>query len=201
MVKAATGNTTPPKITEITTKIIGLLNPLSSEDRHRVMKASFTLLGEKALDAGASSEGGDPTLGQDGGKGGSSGQSGKPRVATWMRSFKLRTDELEHVFDTTTNPVEVIGTNVPGKSKKYQTINAYVLEGIRSLLATGEPSFDDKSARKLCGDLGCFNLANHIVYMKGKGNLMSGSKAQGWKLSAPGLAKGAQLIHEMAKGL
>jgi hypothetical protein len=196
MVKAASGNAAPSKITSITTKIIKLLTPLSSEDRQRVMKASFTLLGEKAVDVGASEN---PATGEDGGKG-HSGQNVNPRVANWMRSSKLTPGQLEHVFDTTANPVEVIGTNLPGKSKKYQTINAYVLEGIRSLLATGEPSFEDKSARKLCDNFGCFNLPNHNVYMKAKGNLMSGSKGQGWKLSTPGLTRGAELIHEMAKG-
>jgi len=196
MVKTSTDSAAPSKITGITTKIVTLLTPLSSEDRQRVMTASFTLLGEKAVDIGASEN---LAQEQGGGNGGRSAQS-KPKVANWMRNSKLTASELEQVFDTTADPVEVIGTNVPGKTKKRQTINAYVLEGIRSFLATGEPSFDDKSARKLCETVGCFNGANHSLYIGDKGNLMSGSKGQGWKLTVPGLTKGAELIREIAKG-
>jgi hypothetical protein len=96
--------------------------------------------------------------------------------------------------------VNVLGGSIPGKSSKEQTISAYILKGVAQLLATGEPTFDDKSARKLCEDLGCYNGPNHAVYMNKMGNSITGSKDKGWKLTAPGLKKGADLIKEMTKG-
>ena len=73
----------------------------------------------------------------------------------------------------------------------------YVLTGIARLLATGEPSFDDKAARAACKNLGCLNETNHASYIKDRGNRMTGSKETGWKLTAPGLALGAALIKEI----
>jgi hypothetical protein len=96
--------------------------------------------------------------------------------------------------------VNVLGGSIPGKSSKQQTISAYILKGVAQLLATGEPTFDDKSARKLCEDLGCYSVANHALYMNSMGNSITGSKDKGWKLTAPGLKKGADLIKEMTKG-
>jgi hypothetical protein len=63
-------------------------------------------------------------------------------------------------------------------------------------LTTGDATFDDKAARQLCDDLGCYDSANHSVFMGDKGNLLTGSKKLGWKLTAPGLKHGANLIKQ-----
>ena len=117
-----------------------------------------------------------------------------------MRTSKLAKEQIEQVFEIADTGVTVIGVNVPGKSSKEKTINTFVLEGIARLLASGEPVFEDKAARALCESVGCYNSANHAVYMQEKGNLFTGSKDKGWRLTAPGLARGAELVKEMTKG-
>jgi len=93
--------------------------------------------------------------------------------------------------------VEIIIDSAPGKNQKTQTINAYVLTGIAGLLRTGEPKFDDKTARATCRKLGCYGGTNHATYLKKPGNILTGSKAKGWALSGPGLKAGAELIKQL----
>ena len=188
---AKTTSNQASKVADVTTKVTNLLLPLSSEDRQRVMKATFALLGEDVVAFEARGNATTTTVTPSGG-----GQYVNPKVANWIRTNALTATQLDQVFDGG----EVIDLNVPGKSAKQKTINTYVIEGIASFLTTGEPTVDDKKARELCGKVGCFNSANHSVYMGDKGNVLSGSKAGGWRLTGPGLTSGAQLIKEMTKG-
>ena len=103
--------------------------------------------------------------------------------------------QVERVFDISNQGVTVIASEAPGKNDKQRTHNVYVLQGLSRLLASGEATFDDKDARKLCEDLGCYNKPNHALYMGDKGNLLTGSKGGGWKLTAPGLKHGAELVN------
>ena len=68
------------------------------------------------------------------------------------------------------------------------------------MVATGDSAFDDKSARALCKGSGCYSDANHSVYIKAKGNKLTGSKDSGWKLTAPGLKFGAELVKQIIGG-
>lgn len=183
------------KITDVTMKVVKLLTPLDSDGRQKAIKASLTLLGEAGVDIGAGGSG------SAGGSGGSAALPGLSTKATaWTKQHGFTRSQLEHVFDIDGTSVNVLSGTIPGRSPKGQTISAYILKGVAQLLATGEPTFDDKSARKLCVDLGCYNSANHAVYMNSMGNTITGSKDKGWKLTAPGLKKGADLIKEMTKG-
>jgi hypothetical protein len=198
MAKPTTDNTS--KVTEATTKVVKLLSGLDSGGRQKVIQASMTILGETALDLNA---GGRTDRGSGEGDAGRERDTppGLPlKASVWIRQNSLTIDQLQQVFDIDGANVSVIAGSVPGKSSKDQTIAAYVLRGVAQLLATGDPTFDDKSARRLCEDLGCYNSANHSVYMNAIGNSVTGSKDKGWKLTAPGMKKGADLIKEMAKG-
>jgi hypothetical protein len=184
-----------PKISEIHSKIYDLLEPLNSEARQNVIRAALTLLGETAtgaaagsISSGAVSSASEPTL---------VGLS--PRGSAWIKQNGLTSAQVERVFDISNQGVSLIASEAPGKNSKEQTHNAYVLEGVRALLASGEASFDDKAARKACEDLGCYNKANHATYMSDKGNVITGSKGSGWKLTAPGLRRGADLVKELTK--
>ena len=196
MAKATPDNTS--KITDVTTKVVKLLSGLDSGGRHRVIRASMTLLGEEAVD---------PSRDTDAGNGGS-GDKGAPTVPTlspkasaWVKQNGLTSAQLEQVFDMGEGSASVIAGDVPGKNSKDKTIAAYVLRGVAQLLGTGDSIFDDKSARKLCEDLGCYDSTNHARYLKDVGNSLTGSKDKGWKLTAPGMKKGADLIKEMTKGV
>jgi hypothetical protein len=197
MPKATADNTA--KITDITTKVVRLLTGLDSEGRHKVIQASLTLLGETALGLGRGRDG-ERGNGGDTGKGGAALPGLSAKASAWIKQNGLTTAELEQVFDIDGGNVSMIAGSAPGKSGKDQTIAVYILRGVTQLLATGDPTFDDKSARKLCEDLGCYDSNNHSVYMRAIGNNLAGSKDKGWKLTAPGMKKGADLIKEMTKG-
>jgi hypothetical protein len=187
------------KIADITMKVVKLLTPLDSDGRQKAIKASLTLLGEADVDIDAGGSGSAGGSG-DGARGSATLPGLSPKATAWTKQNTLSKSQLEQVFDIDGTSVNVLGGGIPGKSSKDQTISAYILKGVAQLLATGEPTFDDKSARKLCVDLGCYNSANHAVYMNSMGNTITGSKDKGWKLTAPGLKKGADLIKEMTKG-
>jgi len=93
----------------------------------------------------------------------------------------------------------VIASDIPGKNKKEKNLNAYLLTGIGQYISTGDTSFDDKTARALCTTFACYDSTNHAVYMKGKGNELTGSKENDWKVTAPGLKKGALLVKDIIK--
>lgn len=188
---------TAPEIAEIAQKIVALLEPLTSEDRQKAINASLVMLGEastsRAPVSGASGSpagtgAADPTL---------IGLS--PRGATWIKQNGLMLAQVERVFDISNQGVTVIASKAPGKNDKQKTHNTYVLLGVSRLLASGEATFEDKAARKVCEELGCYDSANHSVYMRDKGNLIAGSKKKGWKLTAPGLKHGAELVKELTK--
>ena len=179
------------KITEIVGEIVDMLNPLSSEERQRVISASLVLLGETMV----------KDINGDKDKDNSSEDSdGLPdRARTWIKQNNLSFDNIQQSFYVTKEQVDVIVADMPGKNKKEKTINAYVLSGIAKLLLSGDTNFNDKSARALCESSGCYDSANHAVYLKGKGNEFTGTKAKGWTLTAPGLKRGAMLIKELNK--
>jgi hypothetical protein len=179
-------------ITDVATKIVGLLTPLKSDERQRVVQAALTLLGEAQGAAHVQAEVED--------KGAKGDAIELPqRAKTWMRQNGLTFGQIQQVFHVEDGTVEVIASAVPGKSDKDKTLNAYIMKGIVELLASGTTSFDDKSARALSNSFGCYNQANHAVYMKDKGNWLIGSKDKGWTLTAPGLAQGAAIVKEMTK--
>ena len=178
---------TPTDIPSVATSLYTLLQPLQSEDRKRVIKAALTMLGDDAAlgDAGKvvhkeiEQHQSDSTL--------------PVKVTAWMKKYDITEEQLGHVFHLGSNH-EVIAAEAPGSSSKQQTINAYVLTGISAFLSTGEVSFEDESARKVCKAMGCFNVGNHSAYMRDKGNVLGGSKEAGWTLTGPGLKSGADLI-------
>ena len=179
---------TKPNIAGAATKIVELLTPFDSDERKRAVQAAMTLLGESPIsppnNQSRREHADDGTL--------------PLRAQSWLHQNGVGSDQLEQVFHTDGESAEVIAASIPGKTDKERTLNAYVLTGIARLVGTGDPSFDDKNARQVCKNLGCYNDTNHASYIKDKGNRIAGSKNQGWKLTAPGLAHGASLIKELA---
>jgi hypothetical protein len=186
---------TDKKTTEIVSEIFELLNPLSSDERHRVIQASLTLLGETAAHVSPMSShqtGGTEIDATD-----ASSISSRARI--WMKQYGIAVEDLQQVFQLDAGSTEVIAGEIPGKNRKEKTYNAYVLTGIATLLSNGNASFDDKSARALCERFGCYDRANHSSTMKDRGSEFTGTKDSGWSLTAPGLKRGAALVKEMTK--
>jgi hypothetical protein len=177
------------KTPNIVGKIVDILTPLTSEERQRVISASLMLLGETSVKSASGGKG-------DGGE----EVNGLPdRARAWAKQNNLSLEDLQQSFHISDGKADVIAADIPGKNKKERTYNAYILAGIATLLSSGYPYFDDKTARALCETSGCYDSANHATYLKGKGNEFTGTKDKGWTLTAPGLKRGASLVKELSK--
>src|ERR1700683_5495263 len=186
------------QITEITSKIVKLLTPLDSAARQRAIQATLTIFGDVATqDNTATAATGSGKTETHGASGGSTVQG---KAAAWMRQNDISEAQLAETFDVDGENTSVIADTIPGKNAKDRTASAYVIQGIARLLATGEATFDDKAARKLCEHFGCYDASNHAGYLGGLGNRVAGSKSKGWKLTAPGMKAGADLVKAIAQG-
>lgn len=179
------------KITDVVAQMVGLLEPMPSEDRQRAVKATLTLLGENPPGSMAE-HAASPEQAAAGPM-----EGVNPAAIAWMKQHGLSLDQLHQVFQISGGNVEVMG-EMPGKNNKEKTINAYVLTGISRLVSTGESGFEDKLARAVCASAGCYDNTNHSKYLRDKGKLFIGSKS-GWVLTQPGRKYGADLIKSMAQ--
>jgi hypothetical protein len=175
---------------EITGKIVELLTSLESEERVRIIQASLTLLGEGAVPLPKRILGAE---GQDD----VSAEGYPARARAWMKQFGISVEQIQKVFHVVEGAESILVTS-PGKNRKEQALNAYILTGVSKLLSTGEPTFDDAAARVFCKQSGCYDQANHALYLKGKGNEFVGTKDK-WTLTNPGLERAAKLIKELDK--
>lgn len=184
---------TKRKSVDIVGSIVEMLQPLDSEERRRVVQASLTLLGEKTVQSNTN---GGRHQGPDNNNGGVKLPS---RVKSWMKQYNLSENDLNQVFHIEDGSAEVIAASMPGKDNKEKTYNSYILTGIAQLLLSGDPKFDDASARKLCQSSGCYIFKNHATYLRKKRNEFTGSKDSGWTLTSPGLRQGAALIKSLSE--
>ncbi len=103
-----------------------------------------------------------------------------------MSKYSVTEAQLEHVFSIDADSVDVIAAKLPGKSKRQQTVQAYLLCGLKSYLRTGEVTFSDKEAREICDKVGCYDIANHSNYLKAFGNLSAAVKTRAGDSQIPG---------------
>lgn len=181
----------PEEMLAAISDLVKVLGPLESEDRQRVVQGAWMVLKEKPLETELVDRG------RENSQAVQSDISQKARV--WAKQNGVTVEQLEYVFDITAEQVSVIAPEIVGNSNSEKTINAYILAGIASFIATGDPAFTDKAARSLCETFGCYD-SNHSKYLKERGNNFTGSKA-GWKLTAPGLKQAASIIKKLADGV
>ncbi len=172
----------------ILVKIVDLLSPLNSEERQRVVKAALTLLGDESVKLAEEKYKENNYQGNF---------DFSPRANSWIKQNGITIEELEQVFHFDQGGVEFIASEISGKNGKEKTQNAYIICGVQKLLSEGGLTFEDKEARGLCENLGCYNQPNHSVYLKSIGNAITGSKSKGWTLTVPGQKRAALLIKEM----
>jgi hypothetical protein len=177
--------TTPPEVPTVATEIYKLLQPLDSDSRKLAINGALAMLGDKGLALGksADAEGDDDT------------NSDYPAKARrWMKQNAVTEAQLSQVF----HDGEIIAS-MPSAHKTENAVSIYVLSGIAKLLATGEPKFDDSTARAACKSHNCLDQGNHSKTVKGSKNLLTGSTKAGYTLTAPGLKHGADLIKQIAQ--
>lgn len=183
--------------TKALTTIIDALTPLSSEERHRTVGAAMIFLGETVAapqrkNAEAGKTGDKPSDDDD-----TDGQY-SPFILKWMKQHSVSAEELDQVFHFgPENSFDLL--HAPGKSKKEQTLNTYILTGLGHYLAsTGDRSFDDATARAFCERIGCYDQANHAAHLKSRGPEFTGEKSRGYGLTNPGIRRGAALVKEVS---
>ncbi len=183
-------NEVPNTITavDVVPKLVSLLLPLSNEDRQKAIAATMILLGQPvtAMETPTSFETSPDTI--------NSGNGISAKGMGWMNKAKITRDQLDHIFSIEDGEVDVIAARMPGKSKAKQTVQAYILCGLKSYLMKGDTVFLDQDARELCQKVGCYDSPNHFNYTKTFKNLIAGSKDSGWKLTNPGLSEAANLV-------
>jgi hypothetical protein len=180
-----------PNIAEVVTKIFNELSSLDADQRKRALRAVLALLGDDEAVLQTRSSQGQGSNTSDTGNSSGFGQKG----AAWIRAKNVSADQLSHFFHVENGKVDLIAAAAPGSTKTQQTINTYLLMGLKALLETGEAKFDDKAAREACQQLGCYDQTNHAAIIKnGKKNYLNGSKDSGWTLTGPGQKAGAELV-------
>jgi hypothetical protein len=176
-------------LTQAVAKVVEELASFSSEDRHRIVAASMTLLGEAPARFVPEGEIDESRLGQS--------VQFPAKARNWMQQHGLTEEQINQVFHFGDEGPEIIA-HIPGASRKEQVRNAYVLCGIGRLLTNGETRFEDKVARGICESGGFFDHTNHMKYMKC--SEFTGSREKGWVLTAPGMNLGASLVTQLSKG-
>jgi len=91
-----------PKVTEVVAKMVDILEPLSSEERRRVIGASLTLLGDEPTTLQKVSEAGDRP------ENGEAKNRFPPRAQAWMKQHAVSSEEVQQVFHSDGGTVEVI---------------------------------------------------------------------------------------------
>src|SRR5580693_6389298 len=142
-------------LTQAVTNVVQELEGFSSEERHRIVQASMTLLGETPMRL--ATDGGSEELGQN------QEVEFPAKARNWMIQYDLNFDQINRVFHFVEEGPEIIAS-IPGTNRREQVRNAYVLCGIGRLLVSGETKFDDKAGRHVCELGGFFDSTNHMKY-------------------------------------
>jgi hypothetical protein len=176
--------------TQALTHIIKILQPLTSEERHRNIHAALTFLGEQPHAVAVKQPDAHQQHSVDGLQ--------PPDIVARMKQYGITYEQAERVFDFRADGTFSI-LDVPGKGKREQSLNMYVLTGLGTFLATGERKFADDLARTNCDTHSCLDSPNHAKTLGGKHPEFNGDKASGWSITVPGIRRGAQLVKEVAE--
>jgi hypothetical protein len=178
---------------ETLTAIIMLLEPLSSAQRQRTVAAAMMFLGEAPLQKPRQEVSTASTN-----KGNNDGEAVgdySAQITKWMKQNDVSPEELDRVFHFNQDGTFDL-LHAPGKSKKDQTVNTYILTGLGKYLAANDRSFDDATARSFCEKIGCFDKSNHATYVK-KQQEFTGDRTKGYSITNVGIKRGAALIKEV----
>lgn len=176
-------------LTQAVANIVQELTNFSSEDRHRIVAASMTLLGEAPARFVPEGEIDESRVAQ--------GMQFPAKARSWVQQHGLTMEQITRVFHFGNEGPEIIA-QIPGATRREQVRNAYILCGIGRLLANAETRFEDNVARGVCEAGGFFDSTNHMKYMKC--SEFTGSRDKGWVLTAPGMNLGASLVSQLSKG-
>jgi hypothetical protein len=180
----------PIKIKAAADAIFTAIATLTPEERHRAIAAALAVFGEP------------PSVPTQGRKGpqqqqhdssGPSAEGLSPKPTAWISKNGVTHEDLEQVFHLA-GEIEIIASP-RGKSKKEQTQEAYLLEGVRSFLRTGEATFTDDQARAFCRKSGCYDRGPSFRVLEGSRERPHGKRQNGLDADHSGL-KGRGRSHQ-----
>jgi len=122
-----------------------------------------------------------------------------PIAQKWMTRNSLQTSQLESIFSLGVDEIDLIATTVPGKNKKEKMRNVFLLKGVGAYLGTGAARFTHEQIKDTCLHYDAFDAANFAAYFKSLSSEVSGSKSEGYTLTARGLAIATELLKAMIK--
>lgn len=176
-------------------KLIAILEPMTSEDRHRNINAALTYLNDQGL--GVAKPRADATTPGQGHHDGADGYF-SPAIAARMKQHGISPEHAQHVYEFRDGePFKVLA--VPGRGKKPQTLAMYHLVGLGTYLETGKRDFTDADARQHCKTYGCYDPPNHASYLDEKHPAFTGDKNTGWMLTMPGIKVAANIVKEIGE--
>jgi hypothetical protein len=176
---------------DVLPKLVQLLADLPTPEREKAISAAKILLAD-SMASGGNKNHEEPHVDATT----IPGISGK--AAAWLQKNHISREQLDQIFSIDDKTFDVIAARMPGKSKRQQTAEAYIICGLKSFLQSGEPNFTNKEGRLLCQKVGCYDRPNHYNYIKAFGNRIGGSKDTGWKLTNPGLTDAAIIVRQLA---
>jgi len=180
-------------IAAVVAKMVNELEGLKSdEERERAFAGARAVLGMAAATPASAAVGGQSASKSSAHDGATIDGISNPSM-TWVKRSGLSQADIETYFHVEDGKVTLIGEAI-GKGKREQSINTYLLTGVAAFLETGKAEFADQTARDYCTQLGCYDSANHSGTLSQFGNRITGSKAAGWKLTAPGLSAAAAML-------
>jgi hypothetical protein len=178
--------------TDALTQLIKILTPLKSDDRRRTVAAVMLFLGETAEPTPAAAAPAERKTAAAG-----AGDGYPAAVSRWMEQYGVSSEELDRVFHFNGDGTFQIH-DAPGKSRREQTLNTYILTGLGKWLVSNDRMFVDAMARGFCEKIGCYDYANHAAHLKKyRGAEFTGDKSKGYTLTNPGLRRGAALVKEL----
>lgn len=174
--------------------IVDALQPLQSADRKRAVLGALHFLDEDWVPLpNKRADGSDAEAKELGVANGAF----SPAVQSWMKKNDLSVEEIEHVFSFDNGIINIIA-DLPGKSKREDTITIYILMGVGTFLHTGGLKFSDEAARASCTRHNAFDSPHHATTMKELKSEFTGDKKEGWTITTPGLKKGAAIVKKLA---
>jgi len=176
------------------TKVYQILEPMSTEDRRRVISGTLALLGDSGVlrdsEPRADVHTSNPV---------EADTKINEKAELWMKTNDVSNDNLEQVFHwADSGEIVTLASAVPDGTKKEQTANAILLLGVQSLLQNGSPNFSNGRIVEFCNEVGCYDKNNHTANRKSLGTKISGSVKDGFVLPAPGLKAAASLVKSIA---
>jgi hypothetical protein len=115
----------------------------------------------------------------------------------WIRRNGLSAKQLSAVFSLGLDEIDVVARSVPGGSKREKMRNVLLLTCAAAYLASGAARADDEALRQSLTHYNAYDRSNFSTYMREFAADVSGTKENGYTLTARGLAAAADLIKEM----